>query len=685
MNETTYPNSLKGTVRNTFSIKLKFILIFGIISLVALSVQILMSVLESQDAVTKKVEAHLLDEAECTAKLIDARVNSVFYLLGSLSRLPEIRSASVPAIEKTRRLQDEAENYPYLELVYFITAQGDIYNLDGTVNNYSDTKMFQNCFSKRKAVSEPWFDALDNDNFIISITLHVYDTDGTFVGIIGADTPGDHLSEIVGDIVIGETGYCYILGDDGTFIAHKDTERVVNQYNSIEEAKKDKRMRDLALFNTKAMESSVSSVGFYYYGGEDKIAAYSKMETTGWPVIISAPIHEFMGDVDQLRIMMIVISVIIFVATLLAIYVGTSRIVKPIKMVTKLSELASKGILNQKALSIKNNDEIGIMAQSINKLVAYLKELSSLERQIADGDLTVSMNLASSEDEIGISLNKMVRKFQHTISEISQSIDHVNEGAMQISDSSQLLSQGASQQASSLEEITASLGEMLSQVNKHAEGAEESRKITGQTRQKSTKGTEHMKELVEAMVDIEKSANDIKDIVKVIDDIAFQTNLLSLNADIEAARVGKYGRGFAVVAGSVRTLAAKSQQSAKETTAMVEEALRNVKRGVHLVGITSKQLEEIAKASIESTKIAKMAEQSSQEQARGIEQINQAIGSVEEVVQTNSASAQENAAASEELATQSHRLSKLISYFKTDAKSLSEQSSSMLAVREADS
>ncbi len=165
-----------------------------------------------------------------------------------------------------------------------------------------------------------------------------------------------------------------------------------------------------------------------------------------------------------------------------------------------------------------------------------------------------------------------------------------------------------------------------------------------------------MKELVEAMNNINQSASDIKNIVKVIDDIAFQTNLLALNADIEAARVGKYGKGFAVVAGSVRNLALRSSESVKQTTGMVENVINKINLGVSLVEKTAQKLDEITNSSVEVSNLTKNVADSNQEQAKGIEQISTALSSIEDVVQSNSANAEENSASSEELASQSKSL-----------------------------
>lgn len=142
-------------------------------------------------------------------------------------------------------------------------------------------------------------------------------------------------------------------------------------------------------------------------------------------------------------------------------------------------------------------------------------------------------------------------------------------GARQVSESSIVLSQGASEQASSVEQLTASLEEIAAQTRLNAENAVQANALADQARINAQQGNDRMKEMLNAMEEINTSSSSISKIIKVIDEIAFQTNILALNAAVEAAKAGQHGRGFAVVAEEVRNLAARSANAAKETTDMI--------------------------------------------------------------------------------------------------------------------
>lgn len=304
-----------------------------------------------------------------------------------------------------------------------------------------------------------------------------------------------------------------------------------------------------------------------------------------------------------------------------------------------------------------------IISRSISKPV---KKLLTVADEIADGNLDVAISIKS-KDEIGNLANafqKMTDNLNDVMKNINIAAEQVATGARQVSDSSMALSQGATEQASSIEELTASIEEISSQTKQNAKHADEANQLSLSAKEDATKGNLQMKEMQNAMEEINEASSNISKIIKVIDEIAFQTNILALNAAVEAARAGQHGKGFAVVAEEVRNLAARSADAAKETTVMIEGSIKKVEVGTNIANETAEALNKIVEGVDKATHIVGSIAVASNEQAQGIEQINQGIMQVSTVVQTNSVTSEESAAASEELSSQSELLKAQVLQFK---------------------
>ena len=306
------------------------------------------------------------------------------------------------------------------------------------------------------------------------------------------------------------------------------------------------------------------------------------------------------------------------------------------------------------------------MNKTMEAFAKPIQEASAVMLKLAEGNLTVTMDgdYKGEYAQIKHDLNLIISSFSDVLNEINGAAMQVASGSKQVSDSALALSQGSTEQASAVEELTASLEEISSQTKQNAEKATQASGMAENSKENARLGDTQMKELLKAMDEINVSSANISRIIKVIDDIAFQTNILALNAAVEAARAGQHGKGFAVVAEEVRNLAARSADAAKETTSMIEGSIRKVEGGTKLANETAQALNRIVENVEKVTDVLSEIAIASNEQAIGIEQINQGIVQVSQVVQSNSATSQESAAASEELSGQAELLKQMVNKFK---------------------
>ncbi|QHQ63358.1 HAMP domain-containing protein [Anaerocolumna sedimenticola] len=387
-------------------------------------------------------------------------------------------------------------------------------------------------------------------------------------------------------------------------------------------------------------------------------------ELTGLNIELAAKISDDNSATAKTAtvIMIIIIIIGVFVSTILGIFVS-GIISKPVK---KLVEAADKLALGDVHVTVEatTRDEIGNLMESFSHIIENIRGQAIVAEKIAAGDMTVDVTIKSENDLLGKKLYEMVENNNEVLSSITAASEQVASGAKQISDSSIALSQGATEQASSIEQLTASIEEISSQTKQNAENANEANGLAETAKTYAEQGNEQMKEMLKAMQDINDSSTNISRIIKVIDEIASQTNMLALNAAIEAARAGEHGKGFAVVAEEVRILAERSANAAKETTDMIENSIRKAEGGTKIANETAGALNMIEEGVDKVARLVNGIAVSSNEQATGIAQINQGVMQISQVVQTNSATSEESAAASEELASQAELLKDQVSRFK---------------------
>lgn len=379
------------------------------------------------------------------------------------------------------------------------------------------------------------------------------------------------------------------------------------------------------------------------------------------------------GDARRFQMMVTILVVLVSAGTLGVTIVMATRLARgltqPIFEIESAAKQMAEGHLSVD-IKYESQDELGNLSENMRimsqRIQHYMTGISKATTQLADGDLNVNQMEAFLGDFATVqqSVRKLVASLNNTLTQINQSADQVAAGAGQMAESAQALAEGATEQAGAIEELTATIENVNEMAKESAQVAKSAAENTLVAADDAEKGQERMHELVTAMENISGVSKEIQNIIAAIEDIASQTNLLSLNASIEAARAGEAGKGFAVVADQIGKLASDSAKSAVETRELIGKALEEIENGNDITKKTVDVLANIIKSMKAFAEMAGGASQASDVQAATLQQVQAGVEQIANVVQSNSASAEESSATSEELSAQSENLKVQVAQFK---------------------
>ena len=534
---------------------------------------------------------------------------------------------------------------------------------------YKEKEYYKDAKESQKTVITEVYEDLLNNKKIISISRPMI-FNGQFVGVVFLDVDVNIFSSIQQEDIRFPSLLTNILDEHGNVVFSRNEpmigKSIVEEKTEAEGKKVEEKLKEGKGFYLMKKNGGTVAKRVYYFPTDI-------MGNTWW-IMLSVKNQEFMAPIYAVIVLSFFLATAAVFTMVIVLFTLIKKSLKPLQKMAKVGSKVARGDFSEE-ISYLKDDEIGQIGNGFQEVMNRIKgitgDLQEKLEELAKGNFRVNLEeeekyqgeyhpLIESLRSIRTDLNATILEIQKSASEVSGSSDQVSSGA-------QSLSQGATEQASSVQELSAGMSDIDHSIKITTKKAEEAKGLTEKAEEAVMLSSRKMEEMSKAMEEITEKSNEIGKIIKTIDDIAFQTNILSLNAAIEAARAGEAGKGFAVVADEVGNLAQKSAKAAQNTGVLIEETKDAVERGARITRETEESLSDVVERAGKINAMISDITRETLRESEGMSQLTIGMDQISAVVQNNSATAEESAAAAEELSGQAGILDELVSKFKLQA------------------
>ncbi len=620
---------------------------------------------ETVDEMIVPISASSSSDITSKIEMIKARSETVLLSTLSSSSIGVAKSTNAMLTSQIRDTGLGASSFVMFKTGELYTYTSDLG--EDFANSVKDMEIYQTVREKKKlTMTSPTVSADGTTaEFIVAVPGKLNTT--SFVLILFFDY--SILNNIVENIEFGESGRVYLIDVDGRTIADSQEENVLNHLNVFEEAANKKSYKELASIHELALAGESGS-DIINFDGTTYQVAYAPVANSEWAVILLAPQSDFMSALSSSVKLILMFAIILLVVALIITLVMMNNIVNPIISITNRIRLLSEGDLHSEVELSTRKNEVGVLTSSISETIVTLKQyldlIASLLGKIAEGDLAFEVGDEFKGDFVFVkhTFNSILKDLRKTFSKINVSALEVNDYSSQVADGSQLLSDGSAEQNESINDLYIQIKDIKNRIVANTEASEKTDSLVDNIGSQIVECNTNMSNMLKSMEDISVSSSKILDIINVIDDIAFQTNILSLNAAVEAARAGDAGKGFAVVAAEVKNLAEMSADAAQQTNVLIEDSMKNVKHGTSVAKAAARALNEVSISAEEISEKVKSITTASQNQADSITEIRRSVKKITEIIENNMATAEESAAIAEKMYSGSEDLKLMINKFK---------------------